>query len=1588
MFLHLEGEEIIQPAILSGWSAKAGWFDGRLHLKRFWSWLFVLAVVYPGVRSVGAQVTPGGSAGAQQRRAAAQQFLAQRGLSKQRSTASPGVAHVLARARAARHAQPLSSATVFNLTAPWKPLGPAQTITPAYGAVTGRVTSIEIDASDTTGNTVFLGTTGGGVWRSSNAAGPAAQVTFKPMTDQAPPTVNDISSLSIGAVSVQPGGTGVVLVGTGDPNDALDSYYGQGMLRSIDHGVTWQSIDESRDDVYGTGPPHSFVGEGFAGFAWSTSTPGLVVAAVTQALDGILVNALQSNSLQGLYYSVDNGSPKPPNWQLATITDGPNQEVQGPATGAFNEYGGGNSGNGVTAVVWNKFRRMFYAAVQYHGYYSSPDGVTWTRLANQPGAGLSPGNCPPNRNGMGNAQSCPIVRGALAVQPVTGDMFAFTVAPFNTLKQGNPDQGIWQDVCAASGGVCTTGTANMFSKQLPSAPLENGSGAIAGGDYDLWLAAVPAAAGTDTLLYAGTEDIYKYSLLGGKTWQNMTNNAGGCAVDSIAPFQHAVGVAGTVPGPLMFFGNDSGLWRSTDGITQQSLCSSDLQNLNGSLGSLAEVASFAQDPGQSGTLLAAQGVNGVSGTGNAVSGSGASWPQVLDGYGSSVAIDPQNPVNWYAAGVGVSIYMCDTGPACEATDFPYPPVVGDAQTDSDGEVLLNPAVWMLDPQNTSMMIVGTCRVWRGSVASGTANWSSGNALSTVLNEPDEPACNGEAQISTLGASGTILTGNGIVTTQEILYAGMYGTDRSGVAAGGGTVAGHVFTQTVDRNVVGPANWTDMYSSLVVNDPFGGHFNPGGFTVSSVVADAHDTSGQTVYATIQGLPGNGISQPLIYRSTNQGQTWTGISANMPDIPINGLVIDPGNANIVYLATDAGVFVTTAISDCFTGPLQCWSSFGTLLPDVPITSIQAWGTGSAGLLRAASYGRGIWETPLVSALAQGSATLTTAVLNPDALVFASRPAGTLSATQTITVTNSGTAALVVSAIEVTGDYNEQDNCSGTVAVGANCVVSIAFDPQTTGVRDGVLTVLGNLPGGQATASLSGGATTAGQVTLTPVTFTFPPTAVGALSTAQYVTIANSGTVAVSLAPGVVSGAYQVAGNTCGNSDPPQTSCTVGIVFAPVASGAASGTFSMTTGTGTLTALLIGTGLSPATDGLSGSSLTSAGLQFVPQLVGTISSTQTVVISNTGSEPLTLVSASSSSSDFIVKAGCTTVPANNTCAVQVNFAPTVAGNRTGTLAISDVLHSGAGAQTIAMIGTGVARAGVPSVGPANLDFGIEGVGSISAPQTVTLTNNGNGVLTGLLFSATGNFQTSAGNCGTSLAQAASCQPDVTFTPATEGPRTGVLTITGSNQSFTTGLSGEGISFTLAAAIGVSPVRGASIETIVSGKTAVYEVNVQPVGASSGTLALACSGAPAGYTCSASGGAGPGSVQLQAGQASSITVTLAPVVSSSLRPRPASDSTVHRLWGFGTLVLACAIPLWSFPKSRLQRTSRLQGLWKLAAVLLLGGLAGCAFTTKSTGGSTGGGGGGTGTGVTTGTTDTVTLSVSAPGIKQTATITLIVEQ
>jgi len=175
----------------------------------------------------------------------AQRFLALRGLAPGRTPARLNRAY-----GGGRDALTQTAATsTTTSTATWQTLGPTAVLTPTYGLVTGRVSAVALDPSDTTGNRLYIGTTGGGVWVAQNAGtSNAANVAFTPLTDSlaALSGIQD-ASISIGALTVQPGATGVILAGTGDPNDALDSYYGEGILRSADGGNTWSLIQTTAD---------------------------------------------------------------------------------------------------------------------------------------------------------------------------------------------------------------------------------------------------------------------------------------------------------------------------------------------------------------------------------------------------------------------------------------------------------------------------------------------------------------------------------------------------------------------------------------------------------------------------------------------------------------------------------------------------------------------------------------------------------------------------------------------------------------------------------------------------------------------------------------------------------------------------------------------------------------------------------------------------------------------------------------------------------------------------------------------------------------------------------------------------------------------------------------------------------------------------------------------------------------------------------------------------------------------------------------------------------------------------------------------
>ncbi len=119
-----------------------------------------------------------------------------------------------------------------------------------------------------------------------------------------------------------------------------------------------------------------------------------------------------------------------------------------------------------------------------------------------------------------------------------------------------------------------------------------------------------------------------------------------------------------------------------------------------------------------------------------------------------------------------------------------------------------------------------------------------------------------------------------------------------------------------------------------------------------------TNSLNIFVTIGGYD----SWSKVYESTNGGDNWNNISGSLPNVPVNCIAYDPGSANGIYIGTDIGVFYRDDnIGD--------WIPFMNGLPHVVVRDLEI--NNTSGLIRAATYGRGLWSSSLYSSCPSGYA-----------------------------------------------------------------------------------------------------------------------------------------------------------------------------------------------------------------------------------------------------------------------------------------------------------------------------------------------------------------------------------------------------------------------------------------------------------------------------------------------------------------------------------------------------------------------------------------------------------------------------------------
>ena len=446
-----------------------------------------------------------------------------------------------------------------------------------------------------------------------------------------------------------------------------------------------------------------------------------------------------------------------------------------------------------------------------------------------------------------------------------------------------------------------------------------------------------------------------------------------------------------------------------------------------------------------------------------------------------------------------------------------------------------------------------------------------------------------------------------------------------------------------------------------------------------------------------------------------------------------------------------------------------------------------------------------------------------ISPTSKNFGNVRQDTSSSAQVITISNTGTASLNVSSVSLSDTNNYGLNLNGgttpcgsttpVIATGSSCTVSVTFAPKSTGVKNATLGIVSDDPTQLlVNASLSGTGTVS-HISLNPTSKDFGNVKQNTNSSAQVVTISNTGTASlnvsnISLSDTTHFGLNLSGGSSpCGSSSPTVnagSSCTVSVTFSPKSTGSKSASLNVVSddpSTPTATVSLSGTGVA------SHITLNPTSKDFGSIRQNSSSSSQMITISSSGTASLSVSNMSlSDSTNFSINISGGTNPCNSfsptiatgsSCTISVTFGPKSTGAKSSTLTITSD-DPASPTSTVSLLGTGIASS--ISLNPTSINFGSVRRNTSSSPQTVTLSNSSTASLnvSNIFLSSTTHYSLnlSGGSnpCGSTtptIAVGSSCTVTVTFRPTSTGTKNATLNVASDDPAHptaTTSLTGVG--------------------------------------------------------------------------------------------------------------------------------------------------------------------------------------------------------
>ena len=496
---------------------------------------------------------------------------------------------------------------------------------------------------------------------------------------------------------------------------------------------------------------------------------------------------------------------------------------------------------------------------------------------------------------------------------------------------------------------------------------------------------------------------------------------------------------------------------------------------------------------------------------------------------------------------------------------------------------------------------------------------------------------GTATVNATPSSGTVTTAQSFTVAVSVTGSGTTGTPTGTV-----TLSGGGYTSSAETLSSGDYTFTIPAGALSVGT------DTLTITYSGDTNYASTTGTTSVIVTAAPAPAVTLTPTsLTFASTNQGSSAPTQSVTVKNTGTAALTI----SGITITGTNASSYSET--NTCGTG-LAAGASCAITVTFTPA---------AAGVLTAAvSIADNVTGSPqTVPLTGTGVAIAPVVSLSPTSLTFASTTEGSSAATQSVMVKNTGTAALTISGITITGtgasSYSETNTCGTGLAIGASCAITVTFKPAAAGTLTAAVSIADNITGSPQTVSLTGiGVALAPVVSISPTSLTFPQTTLLTSAPTQMVTITNNGTAPLTITTIAISNGQNYTETSACGTVAIGASCISTVTFTPTTFGTLTGTLSITDNAPN----------SPQTVTLSGTvkeagsyTLAAGAATVAPGSSATSTITATGVSGYDGS-PITL----SGCTQATAPSGATDTP---TCSITAATITIASGSTTGTGTVS---------------------------------------------------------------------------------------------------------------------------------------------------------------------------------------------------------------------------------------------------------------------------------------------------------------------------------